>query len=226
MHQTTWCRVCTLSPSPLYHVVNLKLNKVLLLIIWVLSVLYVSDIEAPVVTAPNNIRARNVDSGSATATVTWSPLLPSAYDSFQGVIDSTTIICRTADATVVVSGSAFPVGTSLVTCTAADASGNEGMDQFTIMVVGRWIFFLRPMICRFMWSFLWFVIFLFANVLLMFTISRWIFVEHLFTYLCIFSRTRPFNELWILTIPYIEMLWLVFGSTLSTMLVLCANKLP
>ncbi|XP_033642798.1 uncharacterized protein LOC117302922 [Asterias rubens] len=93
------------------------------------------DIEAPVVTAPNNIRARNVDSGSATATVTWSPLLPSAYDSFQGVIDSTTIICRTADATVVVSGSAFPVGTSLVTCTATDASGNEGMDQFTIMVV-------------------------------------------------------------------------------------------
>ena len=100
-------------------------------------IFFLTDIEAPVITSPNNIRSRNVDPGMPDAAITWSPL-PSALDAFEGVIGPDTIVCMDDVGNVVMSGGRFPVGTTTVTCRANDTSLNEGSSQFTIMVIGRY----------------------------------------------------------------------------------------
>ncbi|HET8522395.1 MAG TPA: HYR domain-containing protein, partial [Thermomicrobiales bacterium] len=75
------------------------------------------DTTAPVVSAPGNLTATADDSG--TAVVTFDA---SAIDDV-GVVD---LACDWP------SGSAFPVGDTVVTCTATDAAGNQGSASFTV----------------------------------------------------------------------------------------------
>ena len=71
----------------------------------------------------------------------WSPL-PSAIDTVDGVINSTTIICEDNTGNVVVSGNSFAVGTTTVTCRVNDTSLNEGSSQFDITVLGTYFVLL------------------------------------------------------------------------------------
>jgi len=80
-----------------------------------------TDTTAPVVTAPSD----KVVISSSSTTVTYSG--ESATDNVDG---SVTVSCTPA------SGSTFPVGTTIVTCTATDSSGNTGTTTFTITVTG------------------------------------------------------------------------------------------
>ena len=80
----------------------------------------VSDAEAPVVTCPANI-ARSTDSGMCTAAVTYSA---TATDN-----------CGVASTVPsVASGSAFAVGSTSVTYTTTDTSGNTGTCGFSVAI--------------------------------------------------------------------------------------------
>jgi hypothetical protein len=74
----------------------------------------------PTITCPANITT-NTDPGQCTAVVTFTP---TAMDNCLGVTTS----CTPA------SGSAFAKGTTTVTCTATDASGNTSTCMFTVTV--------------------------------------------------------------------------------------------
>ena len=75
----------------------------------------------------------------ADANVTWSPL-PSANDTVEGPIDPSNITCEDVAGNVVMSGDRFAVGTTTVTCRANDSIPHEGFCQFSITVVGMYIF--------------------------------------------------------------------------------------
>ncbi len=79
----------------------------------------VNDTQPPTVTCPPN---QSVVATGATTVVTFPP--PTAADNCPGV----TVTCNPP------SGSAFPVGTSTVTCTATDASGNTSTCTFAVTV--------------------------------------------------------------------------------------------
>ena len=80
----------------------------------------VLDGEAPVITCPANVTVSN-DPGQCDAVVTFAP---TATDNCPGVTTSS----------VPASGSVFPVGTTLVTVTATDASGNTDVCTFNVTV--------------------------------------------------------------------------------------------
>jgi len=80
----------------------------------------VRDVQAPVISCPANITAPN-DSGQCGAVVNFSA---TATDNCPGV----TVVVAPA------SGSFFPVGTTTVTVTATDASGNTSTCSFTVTV--------------------------------------------------------------------------------------------
>ena len=80
----------------------------------------VNDMEAPVITCPADITVSN-DPGQCDAVVTFSP---TATDNCPGVTSSS----------VPASGTVFPVGTTLVTVTATDASGNTSSCTFNVTV--------------------------------------------------------------------------------------------
>lgn len=80
----------------------------------------VNDNEAPSVTCPANI-VKNTDPDKCTAVATYSA---SANDNCPGV----GVACSPA------SGTMFPKGTTTVTCTATDASGNTTICRFTVQV--------------------------------------------------------------------------------------------
>jgi len=80
----------------------------------------VNDMEDPNITCPSNITVSN-DAGMCGAVVTFTP---TAADNCPGV----TYTCVPA------SGTLFPVGTTTVTCTATDASGNMEVCTFTVTV--------------------------------------------------------------------------------------------
>ncbi len=82
----------------------------------------VEDIELPVITCPADITVFN-DSGSSGAFVNFPE--PIVSDNCPGVM----AVCTPA------SGSFFPPGTTTVTCTATDASGNTSSCSFNVMVV-------------------------------------------------------------------------------------------
>ena len=84
----------------------------------------VGDITAPVLAGtPANI-TQPADAGSCTqAVVSWTD--PTATDNCD---PSPTVVCSPA------SGSAFPVGTTTVTCTATDDCGNESTSTFDVTV--------------------------------------------------------------------------------------------
>jgi len=82
----------------------------------------INDTQNPVVTCPGNITA-SADAGICSkANVTWTA--PTATDNCA----VTNITCAPA------SGSTFVVGTTTVTCTAKDASGNIGTCSFTVTI--------------------------------------------------------------------------------------------
>jgi hypothetical protein len=82
----------------------------------------VRDRERPVITAPADI-VRGNDPDRAGAIVTYPP--PTASDNASGVMT----FCSPP------SGSFFPLGTTTVTCTATDTSGNTATDTFRITVI-------------------------------------------------------------------------------------------
>ena len=84
----------------------------------------------------------NVDAGMAVANVTWSPL-PSANDTVDGAINATNIICEDGLGTVVMSGDTYAVGLTSVTCRANDTALNEGLCEFKITVVGKYLVKIR-----------------------------------------------------------------------------------
>ena len=81
----------------------------------------VTDTVAPVVTTPANLVV-----GNDVATVTYDDA--TATDLVDGSVPAT---CTPA------SGSAFPLGTTTVTCSATDNAGNEGTGTFTVEVQDR-----------------------------------------------------------------------------------------
>ena len=81
----------------------------------------VTDAAPPAVTCPSNIMA-NAPAGTCSATVNYTT--PAGTDN----CGTPTVMCVPA------SGSSFPVGTTTVTCTATDASGNMGTCSFTVTV--------------------------------------------------------------------------------------------
>ena len=83
--------------------------------------MYFCYIVAPVITVPANITEET--NSSTGMIVTYSG--ESATDNADGSIIPT---CTPT------SGSKFPIGTSTVTCTATDTSGNTSTDIFTITV--------------------------------------------------------------------------------------------
>jgi hypothetical protein len=80
----------------------------------------VVDAQKPVIQTPANIVVGN-DPGKASAVVTFSV---TATDNCQGV----SVVCSPP------SGSAFPLGTNLVTCTATDSAGNQATTTFKVTV--------------------------------------------------------------------------------------------
>src|SRR5204863_9598184 len=82
----------------------------------------VTDTQAPTVTCPANITKPN-DPGQCTAVVTYAT--PTASDNCPGV---SAVTCTPA------SGSTFPKGTTTVSCSATDASGNSGSCGLSVTV--------------------------------------------------------------------------------------------
>ena len=87
----------------------------------------VQDTQPPTITCPPNITF------VAAATCPPTSSMPvnftvTASDNCPGV----TVVCRNQDGVVVTSGLPFPVGTTTVTCTATDTSGNTTACSFTI----------------------------------------------------------------------------------------------
>jgi hypothetical protein len=84
----------------------------------------VNDTQPPMITCPANVTAVAAQTCpiSSTATVNFPP--PTVSDNCPGV----TSVCSPP------SGSIFPVGTTTVTCTATDTSGNTATCSFTVTV--------------------------------------------------------------------------------------------
>ncbi|HKP12531.1 MAG TPA: HYR domain-containing protein [Blastocatellia bacterium] len=82
----------------------------------------VNDTQPPTITCPANVTAVTPVVGGGSTVVTYPP--PTASDNCPGV----TAAC------VPPSGSVFPVGTSSVTCTATDASGNTATCSFSVTI--------------------------------------------------------------------------------------------
>jgi hypothetical protein len=95
----------------------------------------VVDTTPPVVTVPANQSV--TATGNSQAVVTWDSSDVSAYDIVDGSVTAT---CDYD------SGSAFPVGTTTVTCTATDSEGNEGQSSFDITVSYDFDGFFRPVV--------------------------------------------------------------------------------
>jgi subtilisin-like proprotein convertase family protein len=80
----------------------------------------VNDTQPPTITCPANVVAVTPTAGGSGTIVCFPP--PTASDNCPGV----TTMC------VPPSGSTFPIGTTTVTCTATDASGNTTICTFTV----------------------------------------------------------------------------------------------
>ncbi len=90
----------------------------------------VNDNEAPVLNGmPANI-VTNTDPGQSTAVVNWTT--PTVTDNVDGPIAP---VVSSSPTTGLDSGSAFPVGTTTVTCTATDTAGNSASASFAVTVI-------------------------------------------------------------------------------------------
>lgn len=91
----------------------------------------VRDTTGPEVTRSGNVVATATSANGAVVTYT----APTATDLVDGDVPAT---CDKA------SGSVFPLGTTTVTCTAKDKSGNSGSASFTVTVTVPWSNVLQP----------------------------------------------------------------------------------
>jgi uncharacterized repeat protein (TIGR01451 family) len=82
----------------------------------------VNDTQPPAITCPGNITAKTPQPGDSCVIVNYPP--PSATDNCPGVV----VTCTPP------SGSCFPLGTTMVTCTATDTSGNTATCTFKVTV--------------------------------------------------------------------------------------------
>jgi hypothetical protein len=82
----------------------------------------VNDTQPPSIVCAPNVTATTPTQGGASAVVTFAA--PTASDNCPGVVS----LCTPP------SGSTFPIGTTTVTCTATDASGNTATCSFTVTV--------------------------------------------------------------------------------------------
>ncbi len=89
---------------------------------WTAGRQIVIDTVPPQITCPADITVDN-DPGACSAVVTWSA--PTAMDN----VGVASVICDPP------SGSAFPVGTTTVTCTATDLAGNTAECSFEVTVI-------------------------------------------------------------------------------------------
>jgi hypothetical protein len=87
----------------------------------------VVDNEAPVLSLPSDQTVCAAGEGSCAAVVNFSA---SANDNCEGAVS---VSCSTAGGPVV-SGASFPLGTTTVTCTAADSKGNTASGSFKVTV--------------------------------------------------------------------------------------------
>jgi hypothetical protein len=89
----------------------------------------VNDLQAPSITCPPNIIVAAAASCpiASSATVNFTV---TASDNCPGV----TFVCKNQNGIVVTSGQPFPVGTTTVTCTATDTSGNAASCGFNVSV--------------------------------------------------------------------------------------------
>jgi hypothetical protein len=87
----------------------------------------VNDTQNPTITCPSAVTATAAASCPIGTSATTS-FTVTASDNCPGV----TVVCKDQNGNVVVSGQPFPVGTTTVTCTATDASGNTASCMFTV----------------------------------------------------------------------------------------------
>jgi HYR domain-containing protein len=87
----------------------------------------IRDTQPPTISCPANITFVPAATCPTTNSMTVN-FTVTASDNCPGV----TVVCRNQNGVVVTSGQPFPVGTTTVTCTATDASGNTAMCSFTI----------------------------------------------------------------------------------------------
>jgi hypothetical protein len=92
-------------------------------------VVTVVDTSAPALTVPSNISVTTVN-GASTASVTYSASAADLGQAVQVTCSSTAGIASVYPVT-----QAFPVGATLVTCTASDGRGNTATGSFTVTVL-------------------------------------------------------------------------------------------
>jgi hypothetical protein len=88
------------------------------------------DTTAPIISGLNNLTITATSSSGATAAFN-----PTATDDVDGNVP---VICAPS------SGNNFPLGTTIVTCTASDNGGNIATGNFTVSVIYAWSGFLQP----------------------------------------------------------------------------------
>jgi hypothetical protein len=88
----------------------------------------VNDTQPPSITCPGNITS--VAAASCPIQTSTPPVnfTVTASDNCPGV----TVVCKNQSGAVVASGQTFPIGTTAVTCTATDTSGNTATCGFTV----------------------------------------------------------------------------------------------
>ena len=98
--------------------------------------IFVSDNEAPEISACPNDLTQHTDPGLSTALVTWTD--HTAVDN----VDPNPVVSCTP-----VSGSEFAVGITEVVCKATDANENQAKCRFTVLVTGK-----HPFSKHFLWT--------------------------------------------------------------------------
>ena len=88
----------------------------------------VNDTQAPTITCQANVNTAPAASCPIAASSPPVTFTVTASDNCPGV----TFVCKNQDNQVVTSGQPFPVGTTTITCTATDASGNTATCSFTV----------------------------------------------------------------------------------------------
>src|SRR5262249_483878 len=89
----------------------------------------------PTITCPAKVTAVAAASCPIQTTATAN-FTVTATDNCPGM---PTVVCKDQNNQVVTPGQSFPVGTTTVTCTATDASGNTAMSTFPVTVFSFWL---------------------------------------------------------------------------------------
>ena len=101
-------------------------NNILIRFNGLFSTAYKADNEAPVISGTPSTVNVDTDASSPNATVSWTP--PTASDAGGAVT-------LTSDYSP---GDTFPIGTTSITYTATDSSGNMATSTFAVVVTGNY----------------------------------------------------------------------------------------